>query len=152
MALRHPGWQQRQYLPRGQWTFGTLHLFGSYIAEIEALTDGECLRWSHHPIPAVLRPEGNFLTVVAVAPRPDTAVPDVIFVPPPYIAPQAAHDWARSILLSDAIIWDTETTGTNVFHAEIVSIAAISAVQYPYNQLLYRHIFVGSVLPLGIHG
>ena len=105
--------------------FGTLHLFQDYRHDIEPLAEGECLRWTEHPIDVLLRQDGKYLTVVAVAPRPADTVPDVPFVPEPYLGPQAAWNWAQTVLASDAVIWDSETTGTDTLHDEIISMAAV---------------------------
>jgi DNA polymerase III epsilon subunit-like protein len=104
---------------------GTLYLFHQYIELISQLQMDEVLRWSKHPIEVDLLKRGEYFDIVAVAPRPENSAPDELFNPKPAISRQAARYWARNILRSNAVIWDTETTGVDHCIDEIVSIGAV---------------------------
>lgn len=83
------------------------------------------MRWTEHPIAVELSKEGDFFNVLAVAPRPANAVPDQPFVPQPSLSAQVAAHWAGHILATNAVVWDTETTGTDRFNDEIISIGIV---------------------------
>jgi hypothetical protein len=103
----------------------TLRLFGDYGEVLQMLEDNQVLRWTRCPIEVVLVKDGDYFNIVSVAPRPANAAPDEPFVPRPSLSAQVASCWAADILAADAVIWDTETTGTDRFYDEIVSIGIV---------------------------
>jgi len=117
----------------------TLHLFGSYIAEIEALTDVDACAGAPIQFPRCCA-RGQLSHGRGVAPLPTRRCRMLSSFPHPNCASGGARLGAQHSSIRRHNLWDTETTGTNVFHAEIAAMLTISAVQYPYNQLLYRHI------------
>jgi DNA polymerase-3 subunit epsilon len=106
----------------------TFHLFAesNYGQDMILMEVDDVLAWKAHPIRVHLLEENGWLTVVSVDQRPEGAEPDAETEEKPSLvqARREAIDWSHAWLVSDPVIFDTETTGTGG-DAEIVKIAII---------------------------
>lgn len=102
-------------------------LFEQYHTELDAMGMNEVVTWNQHPIEIRCVPDGQWLKVATVAPRPDGAKPDEEedATEQQKLARAGAQRWAQYFFDEDYLILDLETDDkTNT--AEILSIAVIS--------------------------
>jgi DNA polymerase-3 subunit epsilon len=100
-------------------------LFHEYHDELDAMETGDVMTWNQHPIEVRCAPDGQWLKVVTVKPRPDGAKPDedVDNSEQQMIARAGVQLWAAEFLADKGTrILDIETSDkTNT--SEILSIA-----------------------------
>lgn len=97
-----------------------------YFDLMDALKVGEALEWNTHPIPVTMEktPDGKWWSVVAVAPKPADAEPDVMWQPNLRLYQQRAQRLALMIVTHGVRILDVETTGLGA-DDEIVAVAVL---------------------------
>lgn len=108
-----------------------------YLLDMAALKPDEELSWKQHPIGVVMVKNGQWWEVTAVAPRPDGATPDPVFVPDLLWHREQAIRVANMLLDKDAYFIDTETTGTD-HQAEVIQIAVVNSLGDPWLDTLIR--------------
>lgn len=102
-------------------------LFEAYHPELDAMGMNEVVMWTQHPIAVHCIPDGNWLKVATVAPRPEGAKPDeeIDNTATQRLARAGVQKWAGFFLIDDHLIMDIETADdTNT--SEVLSISVIS--------------------------
>lgn len=89
--------------------------------EVAALGEGQKLGWTRSPIQVWVTPDGQWLKLEGVDPRPEGAISDPVWTPDLAWYRRYAAKIAR-ITLESAVFFDTETTGKQ-HGAEIISLA-----------------------------
>lgn len=88
-----------------------LFIDAGYFGYMEALKIGEAVEWSEHPIDVVMVSDGKWFEVTAVAPRPEAAEPDAMWMPDLKAYRLRANRTALNIVNHAVRCFDVEATG-----------------------------------------
>jgi DNA polymerase III epsilon subunit-like protein len=108
-----------------------------YLLDMAALKPEEEITWKQHPIGVTMIKSGQWWEVTAVAPRPDGAIPDPIFVPDLDWHRRRAIKVAAMLLTEDTYFIDTETTGVDQL-AEVIAVGVVDNLGNPQLDTLVR--------------
>lgn len=111
---------------------GTLHLFqtAGYGTLLTGMEEGARLHFNRHPIQVEMVKKGEYWELTAVAPKPEDAQPDHPFHPQAFLYRDRLMDWAQVLLEQDFIVWDCETTGTQIGFDEIIQIGWVEHIAW----------------------